>query len=387
MADVRFCPGDPAVSKKHLKKFLADLRTVNPKINIDRRIGRKTSALGLINHLRASADAPRPIQSVFAAKSYCSNPQSARLKKYERAIGRLVSVWGRGNDKYPFQELEFAERNHERLLGGIPADVGKPAFNEIQVFEDEPFLLTAEVPTTYLKTLKMDNGSRLDITARSLLLGAGLVPPLQLHPDGYLSKLRLSPDYLNTMAGHSVLDLACGGAVFRAEMEVLFDCETTGLDLNAGYIDHEALNAGKERYTKSMLYLKMLSTLNKLQSVDLPAQCEWLIDSAVENFSGILTRYADNPPEEGDVFELANDHRRWDYVTSTFLLCYFDRKQQTDAILNMCSVARRAVFVSTGGARATLSADLNYDEAAIRSAFPKCRIDVKSPEAHHIFLR
>jgi hypothetical protein len=376
------------MSLQHFNDFLADLRTINPKINIDRKRGRKTSALGLITQLRSTANNPQPIQSVPAARSYCRNPNDARLNKYVPAIRRLISVWGHGDDDYPYIELNFAQFNHRRLLGGIPANVGKPSFDTIQVFEDDPFLLHAEARTTYLKTLTLENGSRLDITARSLLLCAGLLPPLAIATDnGYLNKLALTPDNLKRMAGHSILDVACGAAIFRAEMEALFGCTTTGLDLNAADIDAEALDAGKERYTKSMLYLKMLSALHKLQVVDVSAEWDWVIDLAVENFAGILTSYEENPPDEGDVFELAEDDRRWDYVTSTFLLCYFDRQQQTDAIRNMCSVARNAVFVTTGGSRATKSPDLDYDEAAIRSAFPRCRIEVKSSEAHHIFLR
>lgn len=375
------------MSTKHLKKFLTDLRTINPKINIDRRLGRKTSVLGLINRLRATVSDPKPIQSVYAARNYCSNPQSARLNKYEPAIRRLISVWGYGKDKYPYQELEFAEFNHRRLVGGVPADVGKPTFEALQAFQDDAFLLHMEASTTYLKTLKLDNGSRLDITARSLLLCAGLLPPVQSSGDnGYLDKLALTAHDLKRMAGRSILDVACGGAMFRAEMEVLFGCETTGLDLNAEYVDNEAINAGKERYTQSMLYLKMLSTLHKLQAVNVSAEWDWVIEMGVENLSGILTNYADNPPTAGDIFELADGREKWDYVTSTYLLCYFERDQQTDAIRNMCSVARNAVFVTTGGAH-TISQDLNYDRGAIQAAFPRCRIETKSSETHHIFLK
>jgi hypothetical protein len=375
------------MSEEQLDNFLADLRTINPKINIDRRIGRKTSALGLITHLRNTVSKPKPIPGVFEARRYCSNPHDARLNKYVPAFRRLIAVWGHGNDHYPNADVRIAQFNYEQLSGNAPKDVDPLPFEELQAYENNAYAFRGTKDCTYLKALTLDDGERLDITARSLLLSAGLYPPAEGHSDnGYVSKLKFTSDDLKRMEGHSILDVACGAAMFRAEMEALFGCQTTGLDLNAAHIDAEAITAGKQRYTNSMLYLKYLSDVGKFHEGTVSPEWDWLIDRAVWKLPKILRLYAKNPPQTGDVFSLAEDGNRWDYVTSTYLLCYFNEERQTEAIRNMCSAARRAVFVTSGGGR-TQFPKLIYDQAEIRSEFPKCRIEIKSAETHHILLR
>ena len=81
------------MSQQHLQGFLADIRTINPGININNFFGTRTSLAGLITHLENTVLAPMPM-TLFDARRHCANPLDQRLNKYIPAVQRLILVWG-----------------------------------------------------------------------------------------------------------------------------------------------------------------------------------------------------------------------------------------------------------------------------------------------------
>lgn len=78
------------MSKHHLNGFLEDLKTINPAFRAS------TSSLkGLIQHLERTVNAPQKMTATQALQ-HCSKTTDNRLEKYAPAVGRLVSVWGKG---------------------------------------------------------------------------------------------------------------------------------------------------------------------------------------------------------------------------------------------------------------------------------------------------
>lgn len=66
------------------------------------------------------------------------------------------------------------------------------------------------------------------------------------------------------------------------------------------------------------------------------------------------------------------------------LLGYFDAGQQTEAVLNLCNVARRAVYLFSGTG---MLGSMAYDVASIRRSFPGCHVTIKNETTHHIIPR
>lgn len=240
--------------------------------------------------------------------------------------------------------------------------------------------------TGYLHRVAIPGQAPLDITSRGLLLKAGLAPPSPIGTDnGYIASLDLSKEDLDRMQGNSILDVGCGAAIFRAEMEVLYACDTTGIDLNHAHIPAAVAN-GQSRYIQSTLYLKMMKDKGVLPRTSVPAWSSGIIDRQIVEMQNIVQVFADNLPGNGNVFDLGALRKTWNFTVCMFLLCYFDADQQTDAVLNMCSVTTRRVMLHSGQG-SVISPRLIYDQAQVRAGFPGCQIVVKDERTHHIILR
>ncbi len=380
------------MSQQHLNGFLADIRSINPGINIDNRVGRRTSLEGLITHLRATVAAPISM-TVLTARQHCADPADLRLAKYMPALERLVSVWGRGNHRVYPATLNFvavpehlnhrAQQNFALYANNAPVNL-RPQYAQLDDHDDDPFSFANGLGPGYL--LRVPGAPPLDITARGLLLKAGLAPPPPEGWDnGYVACLQLTANDLTRMQGRSILDVGCGAAIFRAEMEALYGCDTTGIDLNFNHVP-AAIPNGQSRYVRSCFYLKMLSDKGVLSRTTVPPWTAGLLDRQITELQNILNAYAQSLPVNGDVFNLAAVRRTWEFTFSMFLLCYFDADQQTEAVLNMCSVTKRSVFLYAGRGL-VISPRLIYDQDQVRAGFPGCNIVVKDERTHHIHLR
>jgi hypothetical protein len=325
----------------------------------------------------------------------CGNPNDQRISKYLPAIQRLVSVWGHGAIPYPVltgQTAATASANFYRYRRLFP-QVDGFEYEDLLRFNNNAFafgMVTA--PQGYVHRMPNPNGAgNLDITSRGLVLRSGLVPEANGSGDrGYIARLHLTPADLNNMRNRSIADVGCGAAVFRAEMESVFGCATTGLDLNFAQIP-AANGQVRTRYIRSMLYLKMLVDTNRLNVVLTSVANSPLITQLVDSLPQTLNAYTNNLPIAGDIFNMAaavvnHANQQWDYVVTMYLLCYFNAIQQTQAVLNMCGAATRAVFIYNGSGMAVQTQNLIYDQAQVRHAYPNCRIVVKDAATHHIFL-
>lgn len=101
----------PAQKYKHFKQHLRSANILFVK--------NRSSLLGLCEELdrqvtlfKRQATRPQPFQSVAHAKSFCENPNDARLNKYDVQLRRLVEAWGRAWD-YKVQS------NVERLIKSV----------------------------------------------------------------------------------------------------------------------------------------------------------------------------------------------------------------------------------------------------------------------------
>ncbi|WP_031499270.1 hypothetical protein [Bryobacter aggregatus] len=382
--------------QQQLDAFLADIRQTNRFINIDRAIGTRSSIASLVVFLRGRVNNPQPM-TVIDAVQRCAVPNAPGITKYLPAIQRLVSVWGYDQRDYPSVTGAVAVRaaenfyQHSRLV-------------PFQDRVDYELLLrwsgnaagfgVTVAPQGYVARLPNPNGGNLDITSRGLLLRSGLIPEANGFADrSYMSRLQLTQADLQAMANQSIADVGCGAAIFRAEMQTLFGCATTGLDFNAAQVP--AGNAQvRSRYIRSILYLKMLLDTNRMNVTLTSPEMAPLIRRLVDNLGQILTNYVNTPPVVGDIFNLpaamiaSNHGHRWNYMTTMYLLCYFTPIQQTNAVLNMCGATTNAVYLYNGSGvgNGIQTQTLTYDTAQIRHAFPQCRILVKDPATHHIIL-
>jgi SAM-dependent methyltransferase len=378
------------MSQQHLQGFLADIRTINPQININDTFGTRTSLSGLITHLQATVNAPVQM-TAFEARQHCANPVDPRLGKYVAAIDRLTLVWGRGAHRIYPQAIGFvpavnhlntkAQQNFVLDVQNAPVNL-RPNYVDLERYDDDPWGFAHALGPGYLARVVVPGQAPLDITSRGLLLKAGLAPPSPIGSDnGYIASLDLSKEDLDRMQGNSVLDVGCGAAIFRAEMEVLCACETTGIDLNHAHIPAAVAN-GQSRYIQSTLYLKMMKDKGVLPRTSVPAWSSGIIDRQIVEMQNIVNAFADNLPGNGNVFDLATLRRTWNFTVCMFLLCYFDADQQTEAVLNMCSVTTRRVMLHSGQG-AVISPRLLYDQAQVRAGFPGCQIVVKNERTHH----
>jgi hypothetical protein len=395
------------MSLAKLNAFITDITALktgskiyHPSINIDNRFGFETSVKGLVTHLRATYLAPAAM-TLTEAVAHCNVPTDERIVKYMPAIERLVECWGTGV-AYPNAAVSSAPRNKAMwkfalALRGWPLalQASLPAWNDLDAHAATPIQFGNGLGPGYLRRVINPPNPPLDITARSLLLRAGLAPPLpSMSDNGYLQWLGLEQRHLDRVAGRTVLDVACGGALFLSEMAVAYGCATDGLDFHAAHIG-AAVAEGQRRYAKSMMYLKMLNDRNNTASIDIPNWSGPVIDRLVSNLPAILTHYANNLPQAGDILATANQFQLtangiraggWDYCTCMFLLCYFNNADQTTAVLNMCSVTARTVFLYSGDGL-VLNPQLGYDQNQVRTAYPNCDIKVISPQQHHIRLQ
>ncbi len=381
------------MSQQHLQAFLTDLRTINPKININDTFGQRTSISGLITHLQATVHAPVAM-TALEARQHCANQLAPGLAKYSPAIDRLVSVWGRGAHRpYP-QAAGFvavpnyvnvaAQNNFNAHLANVPAHL-RPNYANLDTFDDAPFLFNNSLGAGYLHRVVNPGEAPLDITSRGLLLRAGLSIPIPMSTDnGYIDRLQLTNDDLTRMQNHSILDVGCGAAIFRAEMEALYGCNTTGVDLHHAHIGAAIAN-GQTRYVASTLYLKMLKDKGRLQSTSLPAWSTGLIDRQITEFQNILNAFQNNLPINGDVFHLSDLDQTWDFTVSMFLLCYFTAAEQTAAVLEICAVTNNTVFLHSGQG-SVQSPRLVYDQAQVHARFPGVTITVRDETTHHIVM-
>jgi SAM-dependent methyltransferase len=381
------------MSQQHLQAFLADLRTINPRININDTFGKRTSLSGLLTHLQATVNAPAAM-TALEARQHCANQFDPSLTKYSPAIERLVSVWGRGAHRHYPQAAGFvpvvnhlnvaAQNNFNAHVATVPVHL-RPAYASLENFDDDPWLFNNSLGAGYLHRVVNPGQAPLDITSRGLLLKAGLSVPIPMGSDnGYIASLQLTNDDLTRMQGHSILDVGCGAAIFRAEMEALYGCNTTGVDLNHAHIGPAVAN-GQSRYVCSTLYLKMLKDKGRLQSTSLPAWSTGFIDRQITDFQNILNAFQNNLPINGDVFHLSALDQTWDFTVSMFLLCYFNAAEQTAAVLEMCAVTNNTVFLHSGQG-SVQSPRLVYDQAQVHARFPGVAIIVKDESTHHIVM-
>jgi SAM-dependent methyltransferase len=330
--------------------------------------------------------------TALEARQHCANQFDPRLSKYNPALERLTSVWGRGAHRVYPQAIGFvhgahhlnalAQQNFNLLVNNAPVNL-RPTYISLEQHDDDPWAFSNTLGPGYLQRVVVPGQAPLDITSRGLLLKAGLTPPSPAGTDnGYIASLHLSNDDLTRMQGNSILDVGCGAAIFRAEMEALYGCETTGIDPNHGHIGGAVVN-GQSRYVKSTFYLKMMKDKGVLQRTTVPPWASGLIDRQIVEIQNVLSAFENNLPVNGDVFNLAAQRRTWNFTVCMFLLCYFDADQQTEAVLNMCSVTKKTVFLHSGQGL-VLTPRLIYDQAQVRQGFPGCNIVVKDERTHHI---
>jgi hypothetical protein len=352
------------MSQEKLNAFLADLKRVNPRITLKWYGGKVTSIKGLIDYLQNTMNNPTKMTRAVAL-SHCAKPADPRLTKYHGAVDRLTSVWGWTDDEIA------ALGKFENI-----ADTDGISWDDLN-YEDKPFLFGARLGSGYV-----GKSGGFDITSRSLLLKAGLAPPVGGMADNcYIDRLELTMTELTAMQGKSILDVGCGAAMFRAEMEALYSCTTTGIDLHASItnaISQEVTN----RYRKSMLYLKLKKELNTLSETTVPQWSGPLIDQLIQNLPHTINCFTNNPPRQDDVFQLSTTNQRYDFCVSMFLLGYFDAAEQTNAVTNMCAVTNTAIYLHSGVSPHL--APLIYDKAAIQTAYPNAIITVKNDHTHHI---
>jgi SAM-dependent methyltransferase len=393
------------MSQVKMNAFLADAaalkrasRFTHPRMNINDRFGTRTSIKGLLTHLGNTYGAPQPM-TLSEALAHCLLPTDQRIVKYMPAIHRLVACWGRGAP-YPAITASTEARNKAMwkfalALRNWPPGLAAalPSWDDMEGHASA-FAFTSGLGPGYLHRVQVHGQPNLDITARSLLLRSGLGPPSTNMLDHcYIHCLGLTQNDFNAMAGRSILDVGCGGALFGAEMAAAYGCATDGLDMNSAHVG-AAVAEGQRRYAKSMMYLKMLKDLHTPGVSDTPGWSGPVVDRLADNLAAILQYYAANLPNNGDIlaapnaFQLAANAIRpagWDYTTCMFVLCYFDAADQTDAVLNMCSVTNRAVLLFSGGG-AVPHPQLEYDPVAVRAAHPNCTIVELDEQTHHIRL-
>jgi len=383
--------------QKHLQGFLDDALSINPRINIDGKIGRPSSLLGLVAQLRNTVGTPRQI-TFDAAVQLCANRgQDPRVQKYHPAIGRLVKVWGRGPHlPYPPPrdpaKDQSAKAKFDQYVANINAALRPNYETDLHAYEENVFGFQDSLGRAYLEQ-KGAGANRVDITARSLLLKSGLGPPEAGEANsGYWDSLQLSANDLGNMRNKTILDVGCGGAIFGAEMEVLYNCKTTSVDLHSHEMSPGAKQDAKKRYVKSTLYLEMIYEKGLLWRTSLRPESVLILGDQARPLQSIIDAYQDNPPKQGDVFKLAEartTHHRgesWDVIVCMYLLCYFDPGQQTQAVLSMCGVLKRpgSIFLHSGKSGRLLTPRLAYDQDAVRAL--RATIDVKDEATHHIHL-
>jgi hypothetical protein len=390
------------MSLAHFNNFGADIvaikrgsRFYHPTINLADRMGPETSVMGLIRYLQANLAGP-PI-TMADAMGQLNNPADSRVRKYMPAIERLVQVWGTGNP-YPAippgrdERREKALHNFGRALLTIPGGIALPTWQNLEGHAANAFAFGHALGPGYiLRIPNPQGGGNLDITARSLLLGAGLTPLINgIVPNSYTESLQLTEADLRRMRGRSILDVGCGGAFFRAEMATLFGCQTDGIDLNA--LPAVAVTEGRRRYVWSMLYLKMLKDRNQLPAVSpVTGWAVDYIDRIIANLPAILNHYQNNLPQVGDLlnnFQATATGIRavgWDYAVTMFVLCYFNAGHQTTAVNAMCGVTNRMVLLFNGaGGGVVGSLNLSYNHATITGNYPGCAIQVLDALTHRI---
>ncbi|MGH8560173.1 MAG: class I SAM-dependent methyltransferase [Methylococcales bacterium] len=380
----------------HYNSFIADLRRINPGIRMGERFlvvfGTDTSVLGLVQHLQATVNNPVAM-TLQQAKNRCANPNDARIGKYEPALFRLVSVWGRGvNLQYPdsaylrdvpMNRLTDAKHNFDKVIVALNR-AHQPTWDNLLKI-DNIHEYNINLGPAFLSRVQIA-GQSFDITSRGLLLKSGLyIPDPSQTDNGYLAQLRFSPADIQNMAGARLLDVGCGAAFFTAEMSVLHGCIADAVDFNAIHVDNAAIQNGQRRYAHGMLALKMLRDMHKLPSI-MPPNSAAVVDQIIPNLDAILTHYGNNRPQQGDVFNLAAAHGGWDYTVCTSLLGYFANvQQQTDAVLSICGVTNTKVFLYSGPG---LLGQLIYDQQQILAAHPTptAHIQVIDNRTHHITL-
>jgi len=393
------------MSLAHFNAFGADVvaikrgsRFYRPTMNLADRMGPETSIMGLIRHLQAVNMAGPPL-TIAAAMSHLTNAADSRVAKYMPAIERLVRVWGTAA---PYPAIppgrdvprEKALHNFALALLTVPPGLGQPTWQDLEGHGHlgNAFAFGAHVaPQGYIAQIPNPGGGLIQITARSLLLGAGLTPPNNGNGpvnNSYSEKLQLTEADVRMMRGRAVLDVGCGGAFFRAEMATLFGCTTHGIDLTA--LPPAAVVEGRRRYMWSMLYLKMLKDRNLLQATATVAG--WApdyIDRIIVNLPGILNHYQANLPHVGDLLNNLNATATnirgggWDYSVTLFVLCYFNQAQQDTAVDAMCGVTNRTVFLYNGMVPLP-SADLIYNQGTITANHPGCAIQALDAKTHRI---
>ena len=388
-----------------MNTFLADAgalkrasRFTHPRMNVDDRFGTRTSIKGLLTHLGNTYNAPQAM-TLSEALGHCLVPTDQRIAKYMPAIHRLVACWGRATH-YPAITASTDARNKamwkfalalRNWPNGLAAAL--PSWDDLEGHASA-FAFATGLGPGYLHRVQIQGQPNLDITARSLLLRSGLGPPSGGMLDHcYITRLGLTQNGLDEMAGRSILDVGCGGALFAAEMAVAYGCATDGLDMNSAHVG-AAVAEGQRRYAKSMMYLKMLKDLHTPGVSDIPGWSAPVVDRLVANLAAILQHYAGHLPHNGDILAAPNAFQLaasaispagWDYTTCMFLLCYFNAADQTSAVLNMCSVTNRAVLLFSGGGGVP-TPQLEYDAAAVRAAYPNCTILELDDQTHHIRL-
>jgi hypothetical protein len=387
------------MSLAHFNAFLLDVQTLksgsrfyHPTVNLDPNSYWQTSLMGLIQHLQANINGGP--MTLNAAMQHLQNRNDARLPKYMPAIERLVQVWGTANP-YPAipgvrnERREKALFNFANILQHVPAPL-RPTWQALEQHNANAFGFGAALGPGYIHRVVLGLGNNLDITARSLLLNAGLAPPCPGIVDShYIAKLRLTRGDLRAMSGRSILDVGCGGAIFRSEMAALYGCATDGIDLHSAHVGG-AVNEGKRRYVASMLYLKMLKDLGTLQvHAPIPAWSESLIERIVANFPAILNHYQANLPHQGDLLNnftataQAIRAAGWDYSVTMFVLCYFNGAQQTTAVDGMCDVTNRVVHLHSGTVHG-LAQPLIYNAGTITANHAGAQIQIIDTETHRI---
>ena len=136
------------------------------------------------------------------------------------------------------------------------------------------------------------------------------------------------------------------------------------------------------------LYIKMLLDQGVAARTNVKPWAGTLIERQISNFEAILRAYQSNLPKEGTVYNLAAARDAycpggWDFTCSMYLLCYLNAADQTDAVLNMCSVTNQAVFLHCGEVPSQARI-LSYDRNRIRNSFHGCEIEEKDEWTHHI---
>ncbi len=386
------------MSQAHLDAFKADVEAIKsgsrlfyrPTVNYGDRFGRDSSVANLVTHLSGALAGPS--MGLVEAVAFADNPDDTRLKKYMPAIERLARVWGTAAPypaiSAPDSDRDTALFNFVRASRRLAAP-SRPLWRDLedqatgQPIHCVPFGMA--LGPGYVDRVHLDGGD-VDITARSLLLAAGLAPQPPNNASGYIANLGLSLQDLRAMKNGSVLDVGCGAAFFCAEMRALFSCEANGIDLIP--LTGNAKDNAKRRYVRSMLYLKMLRDRRRLpQEAEVPAWAFNLIDEISENLPQILHEFDNHPPATGDLLQnfvaTAGGIRLggWSQSVTVNLLGYFDAAQQTAAVDALCTVTNQRIHLNSGGGAMF---QLAYDQQAIRNNHPRCVITALTERTHRI---